>query len=119
MGIDLTKYENDFMEPGQYEVEVVDAEEGRQKRGKRESYIRLKLENDEGEICYESFLLTKTAFIRLISFAKACRLTREERSNVTGESFIGRRLMVTVEENEKGYPEVTHWEALQEEEEAP
>lgn len=101
----------DFVDPGDYQVEVVDAVETVSKGG--HEMIELKLRTSAGNYLYDFLVFTENAYWKIDAFRAATgeRVTPEE-TEITGDDLIGRSgtARLTVEEfNGKRRNKVAAW----------
>lgn len=90
----------DFMPPGEYDVEVIDASETVSRNG--HDMIELKLRTSNGCVFYDFLVFTKNAFWKIDSFRSAIgeQPTPDEEVEVLADDLIGRggRARLVVEE---------------------
>lgn len=81
----------DHVEPGEYQVEVVDAAETMSKRG--HDMIELKLKTPQGSYLYDFLVFTETAFWKIDAFRAATgeQVTPGQDVEIAGDDLIGRR----------------------------
>jgi hypothetical protein len=81
----------DHVEPGEYQVEVVDAVETVSKSG--HEMIELKLKTSEGSYLYDFLVFIETAFWKIDAFRAATGETvaDEEAVEIHADDLIGRR----------------------------
>jgi hypothetical protein len=102
----------DFVEPGDYEVEVVNAIETTSKGG--HDMIELKLKTSAGNYLYDYLVFIPSAFWKIDSFRAATgeEVTPEQDVEITADHVIGRtgtaRLIVE-EYNGKKHNKVAAW----------
>jgi hypothetical protein len=90
----------DHVEPGDYEVEIVDAVETTSKNG--HEMIELKLKTSEGSYLYDFLVFIPSAFWKIDAFRAATgeAVTPDEDVELTSDDLIGRigRARLSVEE---------------------
>ena len=102
----------DFVEPGDHQVEVIDAVETVSKGG--HEMIELKLRTEAGSYLYDFLVFTPNAFWKIDAFRAATgeQVTPDEETEITGDDLIGRTgtARLTVEEyNGKKRNKVAAW----------
>lgn len=102
----------EFVEPGDHEVEVVDAIETMSKGG--HEMIELKLKTSAGSYLYDFLVFIPTAFWKIDSFRASTgeEVTPDQDVEITGDHVIGRTgtARLTVEEyNGKKRNKVAAW----------
>jgi hypothetical protein len=102
----------DFVEPGDYEVEVVNAVETTSKG--RHEMIELKLRTSAGSYLYDFLVFIPSAYWKIDAFRAATGedVTAQQDVEITGDSLIGRTgtARLTVEEyNGKKRNKVAAW----------
>lgn len=102
----------DHVEPGDYEVEVVDATETLSKSN--HEMIELKLKTSEGSYLYDFLVFIPSAFWKIDAFRAATgeAVTPEQDVEITADDLIGRtgKARLTVEEyNGKKRNKVAAW----------
>jgi hypothetical protein len=102
----------DHVEPGDYEVEVVDAVESLSKSGRE--MIELKLKTSAGSYLYDFLVFIPNAFWKIDSFRAATgeHVTPDEETEITADDLIGRTgtVRLTIEEyNGKKRNKVVAW----------
>jgi hypothetical protein len=102
----------DFVEPGDYQVEILDAVETVSKGG--HEMIELKLRTEAGSYLYDFLVFIQTAFWKIDAFRAATgeQVTPDEDVEITGDDLIGRTgtARLTVEEyNGKKRNKVAAW----------
>ena len=102
----------DFVDPGDYQVEVIDAIETVSKTG--HEMIELKLKTSAGSYLYDFLVFIPNAFWKIDSFRAATgeEVTPEEDVEITADDLIGRTgtARLTVEEyNGKKRNKVAAW----------
>jgi hypothetical protein len=80
----------DHVEPGDYEVEVIDAVETTSKNG--HEMIELKLKTTEGSYLYDFLVFVASAFWKIDAFRAATgeEVTPDEDVEITADDLIGR-----------------------------
>ena len=102
----------DHVEPGDYEVEVIDAVETTSKNG--HEMIELKLKTTEGSYLYDFLVFIPSAFWKIDAFRAATgeTVTPDEDVEITADDLIGRtgtaRLIIE-EYNERKRNKVASW----------
>lgn len=102
----------DFVDPGDYQVEVIDAVETVSKTG--HEMIELKLKTQLGSYLYDFLVFIPNAFWKIDSFRAATgeEVSPEEEVEITGDDLIGRtgKARLSVEEyNGKKRNKVIAW----------
>lgn len=102
----------DFVEPGDHQVEVIDAVETVSKGG--HEMIELKLRTEAGSYLYDFLVFTPNAFWKIDAFRAATgeQVTPDEETEITGDDLIGRTgtARLSVEEyNGKKRNKVAAW----------
>jgi hypothetical protein len=102
----------DFVEPGDYQVEVIDAVETVSKSG--HEMIELKLRTEAGSLVYDFLVFTPNAFWKIDSFRAATgeQVSPEDDVEITADDLIGRTgtASLTIEEyNTKKRNKVAAW----------
>jgi len=102
----------DHVEPGDYEVEVVDAIETLSKSG--HEMIELKLKTSAGSYFYDFLVFIPSAFWKIDSFRAATgeEVTPDEETEITADDLIGRTgttRLVVEEYNGKSRNKVAAW----------
>ena len=102
----------DHVEPGDYEIEIVDAVETLSKSG--HEMIELKLKTSAGSYLYDFLVFIPSAFWKIDSFRAATgeKVTPEEDVEITADGLIGRTgtARLSVEEyNGKKRNKVAAW----------
>jgi hypothetical protein len=91
----------DFVEPGDYTVEVLNAEESVSKQGNELIELKLKVE-PSGAILYDNLVFTANAFWKIDAFRASTgeTVTPDEDVEIIADDLIGRtgRARLTVEE---------------------
>lgn len=111
----VSGYPNDrpeFLEPGDYEVEVIEAVETRSKAGN--PMIELKLRTPAGSHLYELLVFTPNAFWRIDAFRLSIgdKISPEETVNVAADDLVGRKglaRLVVEEYNGRKRNKVVAW----------
>ena len=78
------------VDPGNYEVEVIDAVESISKRG--HEMIELKLRTEAGSILYDFLVFIETAFWKIDAFRESTgeQVTPDEEVEINADDLIGR-----------------------------
>ena len=102
----------DFVDPGDYQVEIIDAIETVSKTG--HEMIELKLRTSAGSYLYDFLVFIPTAFWKIDAFRAATgeMVSPEEDVEITGDDLIGRtgKARLSVEEyNGKKSNKVAAW----------
>ena len=91
----------DYVEAGEYTVEVLNADESVSKQGNELIELKLKIE-PSGAILYDNLVFTPNAFWKIDAFRLATgeEVTPDEEVEITGDGLIGRtgRARLIVEE---------------------
>ena len=91
----------DYVEAGEYTVEVLNADESVSKQGNELIELKLKIE-PSGAILYDNLVFTPNAFWKIDAFRLATgeEITPDEEVEITGDGLIGRigRARLIVEE---------------------